>query len=43
LENLGKFVYFPLQVQPEIAIDVAAPFFSNQIENCQIGGDVIAG
>lgn len=32
LEKIKKFVYFPLQVQPETAIDVAAPYFSNQIE-----------
>ncbi len=31
-ENLGKFVYFPLQVQPEEVIDVMAPYFTNQIE-----------
>ena len=31
-EKIGKFVYFPLQVQPEMTIDVLAPFFSNQIE-----------
>lgn len=28
----GKFVYFPLQMQPELAIDVLAPFYTNQIE-----------
>lgn len=32
LDKIKKFVYLPLQVQPEIAIDVAAPFFSNQLE-----------
>jgi len=32
LENLSKIVYFPLQFQPEVTIDVLAPFFSNQIE-----------
>lgn len=31
-EKLGKYVYFPLQTQPEEAIDVSAPFFNNQIE-----------
>lgn len=31
-EKLGRFVYFPLQVQPEETIDVIAPYFSNQIE-----------
>lgn len=28
----GKFVLFPLQMQPELAIDVLAPYFNNQIE-----------
>jgi hypothetical protein len=32
LNKIGKFIYFPLQVQPEEAIDVIAPFFSNQVE-----------
>jgi hypothetical protein len=31
-EKLGKFVYFPLQSQPEATIDVLAPLFYNQIE-----------
>jgi len=31
-EKLGKFAYFPLQVQPEMTIDVMAPYFNNQIE-----------
>lgn len=31
-EKLGKYVYFPLQVQPEATVDVTAPYFSNQIE-----------
>lgn len=31
-EKLDKFVYFPLQTQPEESIDVSAPFFNNQIE-----------
>ena len=31
-DKLNKFVYFPLQFQPEASIDVMAPFFSNQIE-----------
>lgn len=34
-EKVKKYVYFPLQVQPEIAIDVAAPYFSNQIETAR--------
>ncbi|MFA6253144.1 MAG: hypothetical protein WCV69_02470 [Patescibacteria group bacterium] len=32
LEKIGKCVYFPLQFQPEGAIDYMATFFSNQIE-----------
>lgn len=35
LEKIKKFVYFPLQVQPETTIDVAASFFSNQIETAR--------
>lgn len=35
LERIKKFVYFPLQFQPEASIDVAAPFFSNQIETAR--------
>lgn len=31
-QAVQKFVYFPLQFQPEAAIDVVSPFFSNQIE-----------
>jgi len=31
-DKLKKFVYFPLQFQPEATIDVAAPYFTNQIE-----------
>lgn len=31
-EKLDKFVYFPLQFQPEQTIDVQAPYFANQIE-----------
>jgi len=34
-EKLDKFVYFPLQMQPEEAIDIIAPFFSNQIETAR--------
>jgi hypothetical protein len=32
LDDINKFIYFPLQFQPEASIDVAAPYFSNQIE-----------
>lgn len=32
LASCGRYVYFPLQFQPEAAIDVLAPFFSNQID-----------
>ena len=31
-DTIKKFVYFPLQVQPEASIDVTSPFFNNQIE-----------
>ncbi len=31
-EKVKKFVYFPLQFQPEATIDVMAPYFCNQIE-----------
>jgi len=36
LEKLGKFVYFPLQMQPEATIEVMAPYFSNQIETARL-------
>jgi len=32
LWKIKKYVYFPLQAQPEETIDVLAPFFNNQIE-----------
>jgi len=34
-DKIEKFVYFPLQFQPEATIDVQAPFFSNQIETAR--------
>jgi hypothetical protein len=34
-EKIKKFVYFPLQFQPEATIDATAPFFSNQIETAR--------
>src|SRR3989344_467650 len=36
LEKLGKFVYFPLQFQPETVIDTVSPYFSNQIETARL-------
>jgi len=33
--KIKKYVYFPLQFQPEETIDVIAPFFSNQIETAR--------
>jgi len=33
--KIDKFVYFPLQVQPEATIDVMAPYFNNQIETAR--------
>ena len=35
-ERLKKFVYFPLQFQPEAVVDVTSPFFSNQIETARL-------
>ncbi|MDZ4244260.1 MAG: hypothetical protein U1C57_04100, partial [Candidatus Doudnabacteria bacterium] len=35
-DRLRKFVYFPLQFQPEASIDVIAPYFSNQIETARL-------
>jgi hypothetical protein len=34
--KIKKFVYFPLQFQPEETIDVIAPYFSNQIETARL-------
>lgn len=34
-EKIKKFVYFPLQFQPEASIDVLSPYFSNQIETAR--------
>ncbi|MFA4941244.1 MAG: hypothetical protein WC582_01425 [Patescibacteria group bacterium] len=34
-EKIGKFIYFPLQFQPEATIDVISPRFSNQIETAR--------
>ena len=34
-DKIKQYVYFPLQFQPEEAIDVAAPYFSNQIETAR--------
>lgn len=35
LEKIGACAYFPLQFQPEAAIDLAAPRFNNQIETAR--------
>lgn len=32
LDKVKKFIYTPLQVQPEMTIDVMGPYFNNQIE-----------
>lgn len=32
LSRIGKFVYFPLQTQPEATLNVRAPQFTNQLE-----------
>lgn len=34
-EKVGKYVYFPLQTQPEIPIDVQSTYYSNQIETAR--------
>lgn len=31
-EKINKFIYFPLQFQPEATLDLRAPYFCNQIE-----------
>lgn len=36
LKKIEKYVYFPLQFQPEASIDVIAPYFSNQIETARL-------
>jgi len=36
LDQLDQFAFFPLQFQPEEAIDVVAPYFNNQIETARI-------
>lgn len=33
--KVNKYIYFPLQFQPEATIDVIAPYFSNQIETAR--------
>lgn len=35
-EKLNKFVYFPLQAEPEAVLDVAAPLFTNQLELARV-------
>lgn len=35
-EKVKKFIYFPLQFQPEASMDVAAPYFGNQIETARL-------
>ncbi len=32
LNNIGKYAYFPLHVQPEISTNLLAPLFSNQFD-----------
>ena len=34
-KSVSRYVYFPLQFQPEASIDVVAPFFNNQIETAR--------
>jgi hypothetical protein len=35
LNRVGKFAYFPLQVQPESTIDCISPLYTNQIETAR--------
>lgn len=35
-DSIKKYVYFPLQFQPEETIDVRAPYFANQIETARL-------
>lgn len=42
-ERLGKFVYFPLQFQPEASIDAIAPYFNNQIETARLVATSLPG
>lgn len=34
-DKIKKFIYFPLQFQPEATMDVIAPYFNNQIETAR--------
>lgn len=34
-DKVGKYIYFPLQIQPEATMDVMAPYFNNQIETAR--------
>lgn len=36
LEKIGQFIYYPLQFQPEEAIDTQARYFSNQLETARL-------
>lgn len=36
IEAIKKYIYLPLQFQPEETIDVRAPYFSNQIETARL-------
>lgn len=36
LKKIKKYIYFPLQVQPEATIDIVSPYFSNQIETARL-------
>jgi hypothetical protein len=36
LGSIKKYVYFPLQFQPEASIDVVAPYFNNQLEMARL-------
>ena len=43
IENLGRFAYFPLQMQPEAQIDTIAGYFNNQLETARLTAKSLPG
>ena len=43
MDNLGRFAYFPLQVQPEAEIDTVATHFNNQFETVRLAAMSLPG
>ena len=41
--SVGRFAYFPLQVQPEMQVDVFAPQFNNLIEMARLSAMALPG